>query len=147
MFHTFRIRKTHLVSAALLVAVGIAAALYLNKDRILPAQAEPSTSRTINLVTAEFEDTLNGKKIEAYQFYPSTIDVQKGETVTLSIRGINGSSHPFYIEGTNIKGEIQKGKTAKVTFTGEKAGVYRIVCETHHDDKNGGPMVGYINVK
>lgn len=110
-----------------------------------PGQA--GQARTIQLVTGEFKSTSpDGKQIEAYRWDPGTIYVKQGEKINLSIYGVNGESHPFIIEGLNIKGEVKKGKETVVSFQANKPGIYRIVCLTHPDIIHQGPMVGYIVV-
>ncbi|WP_223595436.1 cupredoxin domain-containing protein [Neobacillus bataviensis] len=103
--------------------------------------------REIHMVTAEFKSTLkNGKEIEAYRWDPGTISLEKGEKVKLYISGINGASHPFYIEGTKIKGTVKKGEETVVTLQFKKEGTYRLICETHSDRSHNGPMIAYIVV-
>jgi plastocyanin len=148
MSKVFLIHKKHLVIAGVVIAL-TAAVLYAARDRsILPALAEaPGSVRTIHMVTGEFATkTADGKEIEAYRWDPGTIVVQKGETIHLSIYGVNGDSHPFIIEGLNVKGEVKKGHETVVSFTAEKEGTYRIICLTHPDMAHKGPMVGYIVV-
>ncbi|QJD84333.1 cupredoxin domain-containing protein [Cohnella herbarum] len=137
-----------------IAAVVILAGAYIGWQQSKPALAPMGDSANANananviqLVTGEFTATLDsGKKLETYLFYPGTVVVQKGEPVELRISGINGQSHPFVIEGLNVSGEINKGKTTIVRFTPKEAGTYSIVCQTHADSKSGGPMVGYIVV-
>ncbi|MCS7464754.1 cupredoxin domain-containing protein [Paenibacillus doosanensis] len=109
-----------------------------------PAQGE---ARTIHIVTGEFKSTgPDGKEIEAYRWDPGTIHVQRGELIRLSLYGVNGASHPFIIDGLNIKGEVKKGKETVVFFQTDTPGTYRIVCLSHPDIAHKGPMVGYIVV-
>lgn len=138
-----------------IAAVVILAGAYIGWQQSKPALAPVgdsananTTAKVIQLVTGEFTATSDsGKKLETYLFYPGTVVVQKGEPVELRISGINGQSHPFVIEGLNVSGEINKGKTTIVRFTPKEAGTYTIVCQTHADSKTGGPMVGYIVVQ
>ncbi|MDN3019321.1 cupredoxin domain-containing protein [Paenibacillus sp. BSR1-1] len=103
--------------------------------------------REIHMVTGEFKSTLkNGKEIEAYRWDPGTISLEKGEKVKLYISGINGAAHPFYIEGTKIKGTVKKGEETVVTLQFKKEGTYRLICETHSDRSHNGPMIAYIVV-
>jgi len=103
--------------------------------------------REIHMVTAEVKSTMkNGKEIEAYRWDPGTIILQKGEKVKLYISGINGQDHPFYIEGTNIKGDVKKGEETVVPLQFEQAGTYRLICESHEDRKHNGPMIADIVV-
>ncbi|MGP4068687.1 cupredoxin domain-containing protein [Halobacillus sp. B29] len=109
-----------------------------------PVNGEP---RVINLVTGEFKaETADGKEIEAYRWDPGTIFVEKGEPIKLSIFGVNGKEHPFFIEGTDIKGVVQQGKETIVDLKFDKEGVYRLICTTHSDINSNGPMIAYIVV-
>lgn len=102
---------------------------------------------TINLVTGEFATkTEDGKEIEAYRWDPGTFVVPRGKEVTISIFGVNGKEHPFYIEGTEYKGIVQKGKETTIKVQFDKKGTYRLVCMTHSTIDNNGPMIGYIVV-
>lgn len=101
----------------------------------------------INMVTGEFTSTDDdGKEIEAYRWDPGTIYVPKNEPIKLSIYGVNGKEHPFYIEGTNIRGTVKKGKETLLNLRIKKEGVYRLICTAHHNIKNNGPMIAYIEV-
>lgn len=110
------------------------------------AKEGDSEIRTIHMVTGEYSTSHKGKKIESYRWDPGTIVVREGESIELKIFGVNGESHPFIIEGTNIKGEVKKGKETVVKFKANKKGTYRIICSTHHDHEKDGPMIGYIEV-
>ena len=103
--------------------------------------------RDIHMVTVEFKSKLkNGKEIEAYRWDPSTIVIEKNEKVRLFINGINGEEHPFYIEGTKIKGTVKKGEETVVPLQFDKEGTYRLICELHADKAHNGPMIAYIVV-
>ena len=103
--------------------------------------------QVIQLVTGEFKSkTPDGKEIEAYRWDPGTIVVEKGREVELRIYGVNGMEHPFYIEGTDIKGTVKKGKETVVDVTFAKEGTYRLSCEMHETIENNGPMIAYIVV-
>lgn len=148
MSKVFIIHKRHVILSAAGVLFLLAAMLYWKMESSLPASAEAQASRTIHLVTGEFKTiTESGKEIEAYRWDPGTIVVSKGEKVNLSIYGVNGASHPFIIEGLNIKGEVRKGKETVVSFKADKEGTYRLICMTHPDIAHNGPMIGYIVVK
>ncbi|MFC5446742.1 cupredoxin domain-containing protein [Paenibacillus aestuarii] len=142
------ITRTHLVLAALALLLVLTSLLYMNRASLVPALAEPAaTERSIHMVTGEFKSTTSdGKTIEAYRWDPGTIVVHKGEKVKLSIYGVNGESHPFFIEGMGISGEVKKGKETVITFTPKEEGTYRLICMTHADIAHNGPMIGYIVV-
>ncbi len=122
--------------------------IFSAKDKAVPANVAPGQqARVIHMVTGEFKsETEDGKTIEAYRWDPGTVIVHEGELVKLSIFGVNGDSHPFVIEGLNVKGEVKKGKVTEVTFTASKKGIYRLICLAHPDIAHGGPMIGYIVV-
>lgn len=141
------IKKKHVVMTAVILLVAVAVIISNLPGQTLTVISHPENPRMIHMVTGEFKTTTSdGKEIEAYLFHPGTIYVKKGEHVQLRIFGVNGSSHPFYIEGTNIKGEITKGKETVVSFTAKKQGTYRIICASHQDIAHNGPMIGYIVV-
>ena len=103
--------------------------------------------REIHMVTAEFSTKMkNGKEMEAYRWDPGTVFLEKGEKVRLLISGINGEEHPFYIEGTKIKGMVKKGEETVVPLQFEKEGTYRLICKIHSDRAKNGPMIAYILV-
>ncbi|MBP1990900.1 cupredoxin domain-containing protein [Paenibacillus eucommiae] len=147
MSRVFIIQRKHIILTSLAIVIIAAAVFYLSRDNALPTMAESSSGRTIHMVTGEFSTkTADGKEIEAYRWDPGTIFVQKGEKINLSIYGVNGDSHPFIIEGLNLKGEVKKGKETIVSFVANKKGVFRIICLTHPDIAHSGPMIGYLVV-
>jgi heme/copper-type cytochrome/quinol oxidase subunit 2 len=110
-------------------------------------QQSKQSIREIHMVTAEFKTKMsNGKEMEAYRWDPGTIFLEKDEKVRLYISGINGEKHPFYIEGTNIKGTVEKGKETIVPLQFDKEGTYRLICEIHSNREHNGPMIAYIVV-
>lgn len=116
-------------------------------NRAEPSMGTPDNPRVIHMVTAEFSTKLpDGRELEVYRWDPGTIFAKEGETVELRILGVNGERHPFRIEGLDVQGEVVKGKETVVTFKAGKEGIYRIVCPTHSDPANGGPMIGYLVV-
>lgn len=107
----------------------------------------PDHNYEIHMVTSEFSTkTEDGKEIEAYRWDPGTIIIPKDQEIAIRIYGVNGKEHPFYIEGTNYKGVVQKGKETVLKVKFEKEGTYRLICAAHADIKTNGPMIGYIVV-
>jgi plastocyanin len=135
-----------LVTAFLLVTIS---AWFLLKagDTAVFNQVPSEKIREIHMVTAEFKTTTkDGKQMEAYRWDPGTVFVEKDEKINLFISGINGEEHPFYIEGTDIKGTVKKGQETQVSLQFETEGTYRLICEVHGDRENNGPMIAYIVV-
>ncbi|GIP41160.1 hypothetical protein J31TS4_44400 [Paenibacillus sp. J31TS4] len=148
MFKAVVLSKKKLVlAAALLVSAVVGGVVYRYAGTDPAVQTASAPVRTIHMVTGEFKTTgTDGKEIEAYRWDPGTIYMKKGETVQISIYGVNGASHPFYIEGTSIKGEVKKGKETLIPFKADKEGIYRLICMTHPDIAHSGPMIAYIVV-
>ncbi|WP_338469652.1 cupredoxin domain-containing protein [Niallia sp. XMNu-256] len=123
---------------------------YLNQSTPVPTSGLAVSSEdayVINMVTSEFSTkTEDGKEIESYRWDPGTIVVPKEQDITLKIYGVNGKEHPFYIEGTDYKGVVQKGKETEITVRFDKEGTYRLICSAHHTLEQNGPMIGYIIV-
>lgn len=70
-------------------------------------------------------------EVETYRWDPGTIVVNQGDIVTLEIVGINGAEHPFTIEGYNLSGVVKRGEITRVTFTADKAGIFKLTCGAH----------------
>jgi plastocyanin len=71
-------------------------------------------------------------EVAVYVFDPRQIFVNEGDEVTLEFVGINGASHPITIAGYDKSFELKRGQATRVEFTADKAGVFPIVCATHH---------------
>ncbi|HWO76644.1 MAG TPA: cupredoxin domain-containing protein [Bacillus sp. (in: firmicutes)] len=141
-------KKSLVTGFAVLVLALIGSFLFLMSSDDEPVFGFLQTSneevRDIHLITAEFKTTTpDGKEMEAYRWDPGTIFIEKGEKVNLKLYGINGMEHPFYIEGTDIKGTVRKGEETVVSVQFDEEGVYKLICTTH---QGHAPMVGYIIV-
>jgi Heme/copper-type cytochrome/quinol oxidases, subunit 2 len=133
----------------ILALVVILAGAYIGWQQSKPAssQAMSGDVQVYHMVTGEFTTEVGGKKIEAYQFIPGSINVKKNQPVELRISGVNGETHPFVIEGLGISATVNKGKTTIVKFTPTESGVYSIICETHSEENSSTPMIGYLYVQ
>ncbi len=146
----FVIRKSFLIVVAICILTGLGGWFVVNKG-IVPTIGKPHADEKLvfNMITSEFKTKLDdGTEIEAYRFDPGTITVPKGKDITLSIFGVNGSEHPYSIEGTDINGVIKKGEETLINVKFDKEGVYKIICSTHshHNGHHSPPMVAYIYV-
>jgi len=142
-------KETLLFFLAVGVVIASISAWFMLKagDSTVFNQRTEKEIREIHMVTAEFKSTMkNGKEIESYRWDPGNVILEKGEKVNLFISGINGEKHPFYIEGTNIKGTVKKGEETIVPLQFDKEGTYRLICEVHADRSHNGPMIAYIVV-
>ncbi|MGD6779504.1 cupredoxin domain-containing protein [Sutcliffiella horikoshii] len=146
----FVIKKSFLITVVLCIIAGLGGWYVVNKGGV-PTTGKPSEEENLvfNMITSEFKTKLDdGTEIEAYRFDPGTITVPKGKEITLSIFGVNGSEHPYSIEGTDINGVIKKGEETLINVSFDKAGVYKLICSTHshHNGHHSPPMVAYIYV-
>lgn len=108
--------------------------------------SEPGNIREIHLFTVEFKARMDGKEREVYRFDPGTVIIRKGERVRLHIHGFHGKEHHFVIRELNIRGKVEKGKTATVEFSADRPGTYRLICENHATLQTEGPMVAELVV-
>ncbi|MFK9092919.1 cupredoxin domain-containing protein [Bacillus salipaludis] len=142
-------KETLLFFLAVGVVIASLSAWFMLKagDTTVFNQQKNKEIREIHMVTGEFKTTTkDSKEIESYRWDPSTLILEKGEKVNLFISGINGEKHPFYIEGTTIKGTVKKGEETIVPLQFNKEGTYRLICEVHSDRTHNGPMIAYIVV-
>lgn len=70
-------------------------------------------------------------EVSTYRWMPGTFVVNQGDEVTLEIIGINGTEHPFSIDGYDVTGTVTRGHVTTVTFTADQAGIFRMVCNIH----------------
>ncbi|WML40168.1 cupredoxin domain-containing protein [Neobacillus sp. OS1-2] len=142
-------KETLLFVLAVGIVIASISAWFMLKagDTTVFNQQSDKEIREIHMVTGEFKTTTkDGQELESYRWDPSTVFLEKGEKVKLFISGINGEKHPFYIEGTKIKGTVKKGEETTVPLQFEKEGTYRLICEVHSDRSHNGPMIAYIVV-
>ncbi|MCM3595736.1 cupredoxin domain-containing protein [Metabacillus idriensis] len=141
-------KKWILFGAALFALIGIGIWYYFSPIASPTLKIENNSGNLeINMVTGEFKSkTDDGKEIEAYRWDPGTIYVPEGKQVTLTIHGVNGSEHPFRIEGTDITGTVKKGTKTVIPLKFDKEGIYRLICDTHSHHGQGVPMIAYIVV-
>lgn len=143
-------RKSVALAVSLLVLLG--GAIWMLNERVGKENAQPGSAAVspvkFSIVTNEIKWTsADGKQeIEAYRWDPGTITVHEGDSVILEFYGVKGESHPFVIDGYNLKGTVQRGKVQTVSFLANKTGTFQIRCLTHPDTQSHGPMVANLVV-
>ncbi len=70
-------------------------------------------------------------EVEIYRWDPGTIVVNQGDEVTLKVLGINGKQHTTTIEGYGQQFTVKRGELTTVSFKADKAGTFKIKCQTH----------------
>lgn len=148
MFFVIKRQTVIMTIVALIGIISVGFWLYIGSDDVTAFnETDEEPIREYHIVTTEFKTTTSdGKELESYRWDPGTIFVEKGETVRLKLLGFNGKEHPFIIEGTDYKGTVSKGEETVIDVKFDKEGIYRLICLTHHDTKENGPMIGYIVV-
>ena len=76
-------------------------------------------------------------EVSTYRWSQNEIVAVEGDTLTLEILGVNGASHPSRIEGYDISFEVKRGELTEVTFTADKPGIYRFICDAHQPSMTG----------
>lgn len=62
-----------------------------------------------------------------WEFSPSTITVNKGDTVELSIKSTD-VTHGFFLSEFNISKNLTPGETVTASFVADKAGSFSFIC-------------------
>lgn len=62
-----------------------------------------------------------------WSFSPSTITVNKGDKVELSIKSVD-VNHGFFLSAFNVNKQLKPGETATASFTADKAGSFSFAC-------------------
>ncbi len=62
-----------------------------------------------------------------FAFEPSTITVQKGDTVTIHLESLD-AQHGLFIDGYDVNVQAEPGKSAQVTFVADKDGKFKFRC-------------------
>lgn len=71
---------------------------------------------------------------------PSTIEVNQGDRVVITVKDEMGGPpemHGFAIPAYHIAVLVPMGQTKVVTFTANKAGIFRFICQIHSDHIGG----------
>jgi nitrosocyanin len=88
------------------------------------------------------EFTVEGKN---FSFSPSTLTVNKGDTVKITFKN-SGGMHDFVLDEFNVKTKpIESGASETVSFTADKAGTFNYYCSVGNHRAMG--MQGTLTVK
>ncbi len=83
---------------------------------------------------------LDGK--EVYGFYPSTLVVNTGDTVNLTLVNPEDDDHTFTIPELGINIDMKAQTSTSTSFQANKAGIYTFVCaETEHSPFMWGQLI------
>lgn len=62
-----------------------------------------------------------------FAFEPSTLVVQKGDTVTIHLESLD-ARHGLFIDGYDVNIQAEPGKSAQVTFVADQDGKFKFRC-------------------
>lgn len=99
---------------------------------IVPMQAHAAT-KSFNMTAQQ------------YSFSPSSITVEEGDTVNLSIKSVD-VDHGFSIAEFGVNTTLSAGKTTSVSFTADKVGTYTFFCSVYCGSGHAS-MTGTLVVK
>jgi nitrous-oxide reductase len=115
------------------------------KDQLSPHRVRPGSEKVVR----------KGKKVEVFgtlirsHITPEIVEVEQGDTVTFHMTNLERAQdevHGFAMYGQNVQLSVEPGKTASVTFTVDKAGVFPYYC-TEFCSALHLEMQGYLLVK
>lgn len=140
-----------IVAIILVAVVGIAAYFFTSPQASIPAEeATQETVETVEEVTEEIEQTIDenavvfditGKNLE---FSMDTIQVKKGDTVTINFTSEEGF-HNWAIDEFDAATErVNTGETSSVTFVADTVGEFEYYCAVNQHRQLG--MVGTLVV-
>ena len=92
-----------------------------------PAAAQPAPSSGGRVVRIDNQDK-GGSGV--YQFVPSELNFQVGDTVTFEITA-ETEFHTFTVDDLGIDVSLEAGETVTHTYTFDKAGVFKLLCIPH----------------
>jgi plastocyanin len=102
--------------------IGIAVVILLAMRVVHPGQAE-AADQQFTLINVIFDDT----KI----WLPSTLIVQEGDTVELTLINQLDVPHGFRIDTFGVEAVINAKSKSTVKFTAKGAGIHPYVCQLH----------------
>ncbi len=64
-------------------------------------------------------------------FFPTTVTVDKKDTVIVQIGNGTDRTHGFSIEGYGVRKTVDPNQTLRVKFKATRAGTFKIFCQLH----------------
>ncbi len=97
----------------LIISAGLAGAVIAFAP--LPVRVAPPTQRTFRVEASQF----------AYN--PAALTVNRGDTVTIELVS-QDVVHGLYVDGYGLSVTADPGQTARLTFTADRSGSFRLRC-------------------
>lgn len=127
-------------------------------DKIKPIEVYPKEENKHPKAIWDLKDTKvvrSGRNVEVYMiavrssFTPTTLDVNKGDKVTIYMTNIEQTTdelHGFAVNEYNLNVVVDPGETKTIEFVADKAGVFPFYC-TNFCSALHQEMQGYLLVK
>lgn len=134
--------KNILIGLGVLLAVVVVGFFLIGKPKTSqPAQTATSTSQTPTGPVKTFN--VSAKE---FAYTPSTITVNKGDTVSVNFTNAGTTTHNFTISEFNVASKnIGPGESDTVTFTADKSGTFNYFCSIDGHRSLG--LTGTLEVK
>lgn len=128
--------------AVIIVGVLVVGGFFLFKNRgVAPTEGE------LNNTNTSLENVVKEFSIDAvpFSFSPSTMVVNRGDTVKITLRNTNGT-HDLKIDEFNVSTSIlNTGQEQSITFVANKSGTFQYYCSVGNHRAMG--MVGTLTVR
>lgn len=119
--------------------------ILLALSALLLVGCENNTETTEEVDWTVPEETEAEKEITVvaneYSFTPSTINVDEGETVKVTLKNEGKMPHDFVVKGEGVimakTTLVQPGKEATVTFEATEEGEYKFICTVSGHEAQG----------
>jgi cytochrome c oxidase subunit 2 len=72
-----------------------------------------------------------------FAFDPTTIEVEPGQEITVTLVNDDDAEHSFTVEDLDVEVEAHGGESADVTFTAPDSGSVEFHCEYHPEQMRG----------
>lgn len=106
------------------------------------SEADPAGSPARGAAPAVKKFSITAKK---WEFSPSVISVNKGDTVELTIKSTD-VTHGFFLSAFNISKNLTPGETVTASFVADKVGSFSFICSVFCGSGHG-DMTGTLIVK
>jgi len=91
---------------------------------------DPTTSTQSSGELKEFNTAIRG-----YEYSPSSIRVNFGDTVRVNIKNNDNVGHGISLPAFGVREFVQPGQTKTIQFTADQRGAPETFCSTDHGEK------------
>jgi plastocyanin len=131
-----------IISTIVIIVVAWGAYLLVNRADSPVATENNNTSEQVGTTGEVREFTVSGSN---FQFSPSTIRVNEGDTVRITFQN-QGGTHDWVIDEFNARTPvIQAGQSETIEFVADRAGTFEYYCSVGTHRQMG--MVGTLIVE